>query len=335
MSPRTRDAQKHAKARQRRYRTAHERLERDRRQAQHAAEALQQALNDLGLPEDLVTEIEGRLRSQKKLLGRIVGVMFPPLFGCRTSSELCRVRGWDKNLPSRLLGALPKRSWLKRLRRLGLEVLEPLWRHAASKSEATRSRWQWTWVADDSVFKKYGEQLGLVGTWWSGQEHRVLSGIDGVLLIVVIGDGKLIVPVDFAIRRPNHPGPGAPCRDKLCWVQAMLDGRLEAFRRRGVALPPPIVVADSWFRDSKLMRHLARTHEGTLLVEGKSTYVFTLPDGRQVKGSDLQQARDWPWRTMKDAIGAGRCVRDLHQLYKRTRQVLTAHQERPIYALSW
>ena len=176
MSPRIRDAQKYAKARRRRYRKAHERLERDRRQAQQAAEALQQALNDLGLPEDLVTEIEGRLRSQKKLLGKIVGVMFPPLFGCRTSSELCRVRGWDKNLPSRLLGALPKRSRLKRLRRLGLEVLVLLWRYAASRSEATRSRWQWTWVADDSVFKKYGEQLGLVGTLWSGQEKTGALG---------------------------------------------------------------------------------------------------------------------------------------------------------------
>ena len=161
-------------------------------------------------------------------------MMCPPLFGCRTNTELCRVRGWDKNLPSRLLGALPKRSWLKRLRRLGLEVLIPLWRHAASRSEATRSRWQWTWVGDDSVFKKYGEQLGLVGTWWSGQEHRVLSGIDGVLLVVVIGDGKLVVPVDFAIRRPDPPGPGAPCRDKLHWMQSMLDGRVAAFRRRGV-----------------------------------------------------------------------------------------------------
>jgi hypothetical protein len=113
------------------------------------------------------------------------------------------VRGWDKNLPSRLLSALPKRSWIKRLRRLGVDVLVPLWRYAASKSEATRSRWQWTWVGDDSVFKKYGEPLGLVGTWWSGQAHRVLSGIDGVLLVVVIGDGKLVVPVDFAIRRPD------------------------------------------------------------------------------------------------------------------------------------
>jgi hypothetical protein len=209
----------------------------------------------------------------------------------------------DKNLPSRLLGVLPKRSWIKRLRRLGVEVLVPLWRYAASKSEATRSRWQWTWVGDDAVFKKYGEQLGLVGTWWSGQEHRVLSGIDGVLLVVVIGDGKLVVPVDFAIRRPNPPGPGAPCRDKLCWMQSMLDGRMAAFRRRGVALPPPMVVADSWFSDSKLMRHVATTHQGTFLVEGKSTDVFDLPDGRQVKGHALQQHRDWPWRSSTQVPG--------------------------------
>jgi DDE superfamily endonuclease len=303
MSPHKRDATQHAKARRRRYRTAQERLARDRRQAQHAAEALQQALDDLGLPEDLVAEIEGRLRSQQKLLGKIVGMMCPPLFGCRTNTELCRVRGWDKNLPARLLGALPKRSWIKRLRRLGLEVLVPLWRYAASKSEATRSRWQWTWVGDDSVFKKYGEQLGLVGTWWSGQEHRVLSGIDGVLLVVVIGDGKLVVPVDFAIRRPDPQGPGAPCCDKLRWVQGMLDGRLAAFRRRGVALPPPMVVADSWFSDSKLMRHVATTHQGTFLVEGKSTYTFALPNGRQVKGHDLQQDRDWPWRESEQVPG--------------------------------
>jgi hypothetical protein len=303
MSPNNRNAKKHAKASKRRYLKAQERLARDRRQAQQAAQALEQALHALGLPEDLVAEIEGRLRSQHTLLGKIVGVMCPPLFGCRTNTELCRVRGWDKNLPSRLLGALPKRSWLKRLRRLGLEVLEPLWRYAASKSEATRSRWQWTWVGDDSVFKKYGEQLGLVGSWWSGQEHRVLSGIDGVLLVVVIGEGKLVVPVDFAVRRPEPTGPGGPCRDKLHWVQSMLDGRVAAFRRRGVALPPPIVVADSWFGDSKLMRHVATTHEGTLLVEGKTTYVFALPDGRQVKGHNLQKLGDWLWRESPQVPG--------------------------------
>jgi hypothetical protein len=117
-----------------------------------------------------------------------------------------------------------------------------------------------------------------------------------MLLVVVVGDGKLVVPMDFAIRRPDPTGPGAPCRDKLHWLQVMLDERMAAFRRRGVALPPPMVVADSWFSDSKLMRHAAITHEGTLLVEGKSTYVFELPDGRKAKGGDLQTQSDWPWR---------------------------------------
>jgi hypothetical protein len=140
------------------------------------------------------------------------------------------VRGWDKNLPSRLLGALPKRSWLKRLRRLGLEVLIPLWRHAASKSEATQSRWQWTWVGDDSVFKKYGAQLGLVGTWWSGQEHRVLSGIDGMLLVVVVGEGKLIVP-----RRLCRPSARSHRRWGALPRQTVLDAEHARWTRRRIA----------------------------------------------------------------------------------------------------
>jgi hypothetical protein len=296
MSPSKRYAKKHAKARARRRHTARERLARDQRQAQRAADALQQALEDLGLPETVVAEIEDRLRSQQQLLGKIVGVMFPALFGCRTPAELCRVRGWDKNWPSRLLGALPKRSWLKRLRRLGLEVLVPLWRHVETKSPATQSRWQWTWAIDDSVFKKYGQQLGLVGRWWSGQHKRVLAGIDGLLLVVVIGDGKLVVPVDFAIRRPDPVGAGAPCRDKLSWTRTMLDERLAALRRRGLELPPPILVGDSWFGDSKLMRHVYQQHHGTLLVEGKQSYTFRLVDGRQVTGQDLIEDEIWPWR---------------------------------------
>jgi hypothetical protein len=86
-------------------------------------------------------------------------------------------------------------------------------------------------------------------------------------------------------------------------MQVMLDGRVAALRRCGVVLPPPMVVADSWFSDSKLMRHVATIHEGTLLVEGKSAYVFGLPDGRQVKGSDLQQPSEWPWRESPQVPG--------------------------------
>lgn len=124
----------------------------------------------------------------------------------------------------------------------------------------------------------------------------MLSGIDGLLLLVVIGDGRLVVPVDFAMRRPDPVGPGAPCRDQLSWARVMLDECVAAFGRRGVALPAPVVVADSWLSDSKLMQHGGAQHQGTLVVEGKQSYVFTLADGHKGKGRDLIQGEGWRWR---------------------------------------
>src|ERR671919_2551026 len=82
MTPAKRYAKKHAKAMQRRRLSAKERHEHQQRKAQRAIDALHQALHDVGWPDDLVLESEGRLRSQSKLLGKIFALMFPPLFGC-------------------------------------------------------------------------------------------------------------------------------------------------------------------------------------------------------------------------------------------------------------
>src|SRR5947199_8691734 len=57
-----------------------------------------------------------------------------------------------------------------------------------------------------------------------------------------------------------------------------------------------------WFSDSKLMAHVADTHHGTLLVQGKATYTFSLADGRKVKGADLvDEDQDWPFRQSLNA----------------------------------
>jgi hypothetical protein len=61
-----------------------------------------------------------------------------------------------------------------------------------------------------------------------------------------------------------------------------------------------MVVADSWFSDSKLMRHVTTTCQGAFLVEGKSSYVFELPDRRQVKGHDAPL-----WPSNAGAAGGG------------------------------
>jgi len=138
--------------------------------------------------------------------------------------------------------------------------------------------------------------LGLVGTWWSGQAHRVRQGIDGVRLVLGIGNGKLVIPVAFTIRRPDPVGPGRPCHDKLTWLQVMVERTWVALQRRHRSRPAPLSVADSWFGDAKLRAQVALQQHGTLLVEGKSRSVFHLPDGRRVTGQDLRTWSHWPWR---------------------------------------
>jgi len=152
-------------AKQRRLQKARERLQHEQARAQRHLQALQQALGDLDLSEILAEEVQWRLNAITTWLEKIFGLMFPPLFGCRSYHARCRVRGWEKNLPGRLLGALPKRQWVKPLPRRGQALLARLWQPLEDKSPATRRRWQWTWVGDDRLFKKYGQQRGLVGTW--------------------------------------------------------------------------------------------------------------------------------------------------------------------------
>ena len=287
MATMTRAPRREYDAKQRRLRTCRERLEQEPRRAQRFLQALEQALLDLGLPETLAAEVEWCLKAPVKRLGNIFGMMFPTLFGCRTAYELTQLRVWDQSLPSRILRALPKPKWLRLLQRRGQALLIRLWQQVEDKSPATRSRWQWTWVGDDSVFKTSGPQLGRVGTWYSGQEHRVRLGIDGLLLEVMIGEGKLVVPVDFVVRRPDPVGPGRPCRDQLTWLQVMLDRTWAVLQRRCRRLPAPLVVADSWLGDSALLAHIQMHQQGTVVVEGKRRYVFVRPDGRRVKGQEL------------------------------------------------
>jgi len=86
-------------------------------------------------------------------------------------------------------------------------------------------------------------------------------------------------------------------------TQNMLDTRLAACAKRGVTLPAPMVVADRWFSDSTLMRHVAAAHQGTLLVQGKRSSTFTLEDGRKVKGADLLKPDTWAWQQSLHAPG--------------------------------
>lgn len=141
-------------AKRRRLERAREHLQREQALAQRHLRALEQALVDLGLPQRWAADLEWRRQTLGKLRGNIFGLMFPTWFGCQTTAELSRVRRWDKNLPGKLLGALPTRKWVRRWHRVGQALRVQRWQQVANTSPATRRRWPWTWVGDDSVFKK-------------------------------------------------------------------------------------------------------------------------------------------------------------------------------------
>ena len=233
MSPMQRYANKQAQTRQRRRLKAPERLKPQRAQAQHSSEALHQALKDLDVPETVVAEIAGRLPAQQKLLGTIVALLVPTLCGCRPRHARTRGRGGDTHVPSRLLNAVPTRSWLTRLRRWGREMLVSIGRHTQDHSASPHRRWPWRWGVDAAVFRTYGTPCGLVGTWDSGPFTRAVPGLDGVLLLVVMGDGTRLIPVDLALRRPHPQGPGRRCQDKRSLTQRLRDECVAALAPRG------------------------------------------------------------------------------------------------------
>ena len=111
MATMTRAQRREYNAKQRLLRTYRERLQHEQQRAQRVLHALEQVLVDLGLSEALVAEVEWRLQAQVQLLGKIFGMMFPTLFGCRTAYELTQLRVWDKHLPSRMLGDALAEAW--------------------------------------------------------------------------------------------------------------------------------------------------------------------------------------------------------------------------------
>jgi hypothetical protein len=66
------------RARQRRLQQTCERLQREQARAQCALWSLEQARQELGLPETVAGEVQWRLQAQEQLLGKIFGMMFPP-----------------------------------------------------------------------------------------------------------------------------------------------------------------------------------------------------------------------------------------------------------------
>jgi hypothetical protein len=301
MASLTRAPRREDDAKPRRLRQDRARLEHAHRRAPRCLHALAQARFARGRPETRAAAVEWRLQAQVKRRGHIFAVRCPPVCGCRSADERTPVRVGAKPLPGRLLGARPQQPWSRPWHQRGHALWRRLWPQVADQSPAPQRRWPWPWVADDRVGQPAGPPLGWVGTWERGQAPRVRLGSAGRLLVVGMGDGPRVIPVDGVSRRPDPVGPGRPGGDQRPWWQVRLQRTWTVRPRRCRRRPAPLSGADRWCGDAAVLAHVQTPRHGTWLVAGQRRSVCSRAAGRRGTGADLRPRCDGPWRESPQA----------------------------------
>jgi hypothetical protein len=164
-------------------------------------------------------------------------------------------------------------------------------KHYHYMSDATKSRHKVTLVVDSTTLLKLSEKLGLVSTFWSGKLKREASSIQLIVLYAVIGEGKLLIPLDMRIRRPDPEGPGRKCKEQPQLVIEMIRGLKIRCSTKGLATKGWFIVMDSWYSSHDLQDKISQC--GFFgIIEGKSNYVFFMGDERYTK-SELSEKIGW------------------------------------------
>ena len=100
-------------------------------------------------------------------------------------------------------------------------------------------------VPQIALLLKLAEELGLVGVFWSGRLKKEASSIQLIVLYGVIGEGKLLIPLDMRIRRPDPEGPGRKCKEQPQLVIEMVRDLKTRCLAGGVDVRGWFIVMDS------------------------------------------------------------------------------------------
>jgi len=104
-------------------------------------------------------------------------------------------------------------------------------------------------IVDDSVLdKRFSRNNELVGRHWSGNEHRIICGID--LVNLVWTDGEACIPCDYRIYESEKKGK----KTKNEHFRDMLD----TAKKRG--FKPSYILADCWYGSVENMKYIRDYH---------------------------------------------------------------------------
>lgn len=259
---------------------------------------LRKSIGELVLDKELERFVNHHLGKTLDAFSHVLGLLLLPLSGCDSYFEYSSEYGIDKNKPYRILGSGDSGVWIRLLRRLGTNLLIKIVKRYHNMSDATKSRHKVTLVIDSTTLLKLSEKLGLVGTFWSGKLKRKASSIQLVVLYAVIGEGKLLIPLDIRIRRPDPEGPGRKCKEQPQLVIEMLRSLKTRCLTKHVDTKGWFVVMDSWYSSHDLQDKIEQC--GFFgIIEGKSNYVFYLGDERYTK-SGLAEEIEWHDSNQRD-----------------------------------
>jgi hypothetical protein len=254
-------------------------------------EGIKKSIGDLELDKELGKFAEKHLGKMLKAFGTILGLLLLPLSGCESYFEFSQEYGLGKNRPYRILNRGTPGVWIRLLRRIGTKLLVRMVKKYHQMSEATKSRHKVTLVVDSTTLLMLSEKLGLVGVFWSGRLKRKASSIQLVILYTVIGEGKLLIPLDMRIRRPDPQGRGRKCKQQPQLVLEMVRSLKTRCISKGIGPSGWFIVMDSWYGSEDLLKKVSECGF-TVIFEGKSNYVFFL-GAERYNAAELAEEIRW------------------------------------------
>jgi len=234
---------------------------------------LKKSIKDLEIDNELAKFVKAHLGKMLKAFSSILGLLLLPLSGCESYFDFSCEYGMGKNKPYRILERGTSAVWIRLLRRISSKLLIKIAKRYHQMSDATKSRFKVTLVVDSTTLLKLASKMGLVGIFWSGQLKREAPSIQMIVLYAVIGEGKLLIPLDMRIRRPDLAGRGRKCKEQPELVLEMIRNLKTRCLSKGVNPKGWFIVMDSWYCSNELLNKISDCGF-IVVIEGKSNYVF-------------------------------------------------------------